>query len=35
VEDLVIREMQEAISLKVPLIVQGGFGKTWYDTKLS
>ena len=35
VEDLVIREMQEAISLKVPLIVQGGFGETWYDTKLS
>tara|TARA_B100000029_G_scaffold514451_1_gene617303 strand:- start:13140 stop:15971 length:2832 start_codon:yes stop_codon:yes gene_type:complete len=33
-EALVSREMEAAISLRVPLIVQGGFGRTWYDTKV-
>ena len=33
-EALVRREMEAAISLRVPLIVQGGFGRTWYDTKV-
>tara|TARA_Y100000814_G_scaffold148585_1_gene107944 strand:+ start:4251 stop:7082 length:2832 start_codon:yes stop_codon:yes gene_type:complete len=33
-ETLVSREMEAAISLRVPLIVQGGFGITWYDTKV-
>ncbi|MCH2451703.1 MAG: DNA polymerase I, partial [Gemmatimonadetes bacterium] len=33
-ETLVSREMEAAISLRVPLIVQGGFGRTWYDTKV-
>ena len=33
-EALVSREMESAMSLRVPLIVQGGFGRTWYDTKV-
>ena len=33
-EALVSREMEAAMSLRVPLIVQGGFGRTWYDTKV-
>ena len=33
-EALVSREMEAAVSLRVPLIVQGGFGRTWYDTKV-
>ena len=33
-EKLVNREMEGAIKLRVPLIVQGGFGKNWYDTKV-
>ncbi len=35
VEALVVKGMEEAIELCVPLIVEGGFGKSWYDTKLA
>ncbi len=34
-EGLVVKGMEGAIDLSVPLIAEGGFGKSWYDTKLS
>jgi DNA polymerase-1 len=32
-QDLVVREMEGAMSLKVPLRVEVGRGKSWYDCK--
>ncbi len=29
----IVKDMESAVSLDVPLLVDGGFGKTWYDAK--
>ena len=33
VAEMVVREMEGAIELKVPLAVEGGFGDSWYACK--
>ena len=33
VAEIVTNEMQNAVKLSVPLIVDTGYGKTWYDAK--
>ena len=32
-KDIVEQGMQQAMQLRVPLIAEASFGKTWYDAK--
>ena len=31
--ELVVSRMEGAVELSVPLVAEGGVGKSWYDTK--
>ena len=32
-KEILVEEMENAVTISVPLKVEGNSGKTWYDTK--